>query len=131
MRLLLDTHVALWAITDSPRLTQPVRSLIADEANTVFVSAASLWEIAIKFGLARGGPKDMPLSAAQALTYFEAAGFVMLPVTAQHAVAVGNLPPLHSDPFDRILVAQAMTEPFRLVTHDPIVGSYSDAIITF
>lgn len=131
MRLLLDTHVALWAIVDSPRLSQPVRTLIADTRNTVLVSAASLWEIAIKFGLARGSPNDMPLSAAQALAYFEAADFALLAVTPQHAVAVGNLPHLHSDPFDRILVAQAITEPLRLVTHDPIVGSYSDAIITF
>lgn len=131
MRLLLDTHVALWAIADSPRLTDTVRTLITDEANTVFVSAASLWEIAIKHGLARGRPNDMPVSAVQALDYFEGAGFVLLAVTAQHAVAVGNLPPIHGDPFDRILVAQSMSEPLRLVTHDPVVARYSDAIIAF
>lgn len=131
MRLLLDTHVALWAIVDSPRLTSEVRSLIADEANTLFVSVASLWEIAIKHGLARGRPSDMPLSAQQALDYFLGAGMRILDISSEHALAVASLAPNHADPFDRMLVAQSLSEPLRLVTHDPQVAAYSDAIILF
>lgn len=131
MRVLLDTHVALWAIVDSPRLTSEVRSLIADEANTIFVSVASLWEITIKFSLARGHPSDMPLSAQQAFDYFLGAGMRILDISSEHVLAVASLAPNHADPFDRILVAQSLSEPLRLVTHDPQVAAYSDAIILF
>ena len=131
MRLLLDTHVALWVLVDSPRLPPSIRALVADEANLIFISAATVWEIAIKHGLARGRPGDMPLSADEAVAYFEAAGFVLLDVTASHATAVAALPPLHGDPFDRMLVAQSLVEPLRLVTHDPKVAAYSDTIIVF
>jgi PIN domain nuclease of toxin-antitoxin system len=131
VRLLLDTQVALWAIVDSPRLTAEVRALIADEANTLFVSVASLWEIAIKHGLARGHPGDMPLSAQQALDYFLGAGMRILDISSEHALAVASLAPNHADPFDRMLVAQSLSEPLRLVTPDPQVAAYSDAIILF
>jgi PIN domain nuclease of toxin-antitoxin system len=126
LNLLLDTHIALWAIADSPRLSQQARQLIEAPTNQLWVSAASIWEIAIKHSLGRG---DMPVSSENALRYFLDSGYQILPIEAQHAVAVENLPGHHQDPFDRILVAQAMTEPMRLMTHDPIVALYSDTII--
>lgn len=126
MRLLLDTHVALWAILDDPRLPTLARQLITAEGNTVAVSAVNLWEIAIKHSLARG---DMPVSASDARRYFASSGFEQLAVSADHAVAVEQLPPIHADPFDRMLVAQALAEPLRLLTHDATVARYSDTII--
>ena len=126
MRLLLDTHVALWAIADDPRLKNTARALIADASNTVVVSAVSVWEIAIKHALGKG---DMPVSAAEALAYFKAAGFLLLDVTAEHAAQVEQLAPIHADPFDRLIVAQAFCEPLRLMTHDAVVARYSGAII--
>ena len=129
MRLLLDTHIALWAIADAPKLPVKAKQLIADPANQVHISAASVWEIAIKHALARGAPNDMPVSGTAALGYFEEAGYLLVGVSAHHAAAVESLPALHADPFDRLLVAQSLAEPFRLLTHDPMVASYSDAII--
>ena len=129
MRLLLDTHIALWAVAGDPRLPSHAADLIAEPVNDVFVSAASLWEIAIKHALARGGPNDMPISAREALSYFRSAGYSMLVVSAEHAIAVEQLPMLHADPFDRILVAQALTVPLRLMTRDVRVAAYSDSIM--
>lgn len=115
MRLLLDTHVALWALADSPRLSEEARQLILDPGNEVFYSAATVWEIAIKHALARAG---MPVSGDEAARLFRASGHIELPVTAAHAAATERLPPHHADPFDRILVAQSIVEPLRLLTHD-------------
>lgn len=126
MNLLLDTHVALWAITDSPRLNAKARDLIANPANTVWVSVVSLWEITIKHSLGRG---DMPISGAQAKDWFEQSGYQLLNIEAPHVLGVAELPPLHNDPFDRLLVAQALAEPLRLITHDAQVARYSDSII--
>jgi PIN domain nuclease of toxin-antitoxin system len=126
MNLLLDTHVALWAITDHPKLTKKARELIESPRSTVWISAASLWEIAVKHGLGRG---DMPVSGQDALRYFRESGYRFLAIEPEHAAAVEDLPAHHADPFDRILVAQALTEPMRLITHDPLVASYSDTII--
>jgi len=126
MNLLLDTHVALWAITDSPKLPQKARDLIQAPKTTVWVSAASIWEIAIKCGLGRG---DMPVSGQDAVRYFQESGYRFLPIDVEHALAVESLPAHHQDPFDRILVAQALVEPMRLMTHDPLVARYSDTII--
>lgn len=126
MNLLLDTHVALWAITDSPKLSPKARDLIASPKTTVWVSAANVWEIAIKHALGRG---DMPVSSKDAARYFQESGYRFLPIEAEHAVAVEELPAHHHDPFDRILVAQALVEPMRLMTHDPLVALYSDTII--
>jgi PIN domain nuclease of toxin-antitoxin system len=129
VRLLLDTHIALWAIADSPRLSRRARELIDNAANDIVVSAASIWEIAIKHALGRGMPNDMPVSGQEALGYFRDAGFELLDVSPLHAAGIEALPPLHGDPFDRILVAQALAIPLRLLTHDPIVAAYSDLVI--
>lgn len=129
MRLLLNTHIALWAIADDDRLSAKARALIDDPDNEIVVSAATVWEISIKHALARGGPNDMPISGQQALGYFKEAGFELLSISPAHAVAIEALAPLHADPFDRILVAQAMAVPLRLLTHDQRVAAYSDSII--
>lgn len=126
MNLLLDTYIALWAITDSPRLSQRARDLICSPKTIVWVSAANVWEIAIKHSLGRG---DMPVSGRDAMRYFQDSGYRFLSIDAEHAVAVEELPMHHQDPFDRILVAQALVEPMRLMTHDPLVALYSDTII--
>ena len=126
MNLLLDTHIALWAITDSPKLPLKARELILSPKATVWISTASVWEIAIKHSLGRG---DMPVSGQDAVRYFRESGYRFLAVEAEHAVAVEELAAHHQDPFDRILVAQALVEPMRLMTHDPLVALYSDTII--
>jgi len=126
LNLLLDTHVALWAITDSPRLNAQAREWIESPRATVWVSAATVWEIAIKHGLGRG---DMPVSGQEALDYFRQSGYRLLAVQPEHAAAVETLPAHHTDPFDRILIAQALTEPMRLLTHDSTVARYLDTII--
>lgn len=129
MRLLLDTHIALWALTNDPRLNTRARELISDPDNEISVSAVSVWEIAIKHALQRTGLNAMPISGDQGLALFRAAGFLLLPITAEDAAGAEALPPVHTDPFDRLLVAQAMAGPFRLLTHDARVAAYSDAII--
>ncbi len=126
MNLLLDTHVALWAITDNPKLPNMAREMILSSKTIVWVSTANIWEIAIKHSLGRG---DMPVSGKDALHYFSASGYRFLSVEAEHAAAVEELPQHHQDPFDRILVAQALVEPMRLMTHDATVALYSDTII--
>ena len=126
MRLLLDTHIALWAITDNPRLPPRARELILAPENEIYISAASVWEIAIKHALGR---QTIPISGEEARRYFAAAGYIALPITDRHAAATETLPPLHADPFDRILVAQALAEPLKLLTHDAMVARYSDSIL--
>ena len=127
MNLLLDTHVALWAIIDSPKLPRTARDLIISPKATVWFSSASIWEISIKHGLGRG---DMPVSGKDALRYFTESGYRCLSIEPEHASAVEELPAYHNDPFDRILVAQAIFEPMRLMTHDAVLFQYSDTIIT-
>ncbi len=129
MNLLLDTHIALWAIADDPRLSSQAKDLIADPANEVFVSAASVWEIAIKHALARDHVNDMPISGQTALGYFREAGFTLLDISAAHAAAVETLPLLHADPFDRILLGQARSVPLRLLTQDGKLAAYSDSVL--
>ena len=126
MNLLLDTHVALWAIADSPKLPHKARELIESPRATVWISAASVWEIAIKHSLGRG---EMPVSGQDAERYFRDSGYRFLAIEAEHALAVEGLTKHHQDPFDRILIAQALVEPMRLMTHDSQVALYSDTII--
>lgn len=129
MRLLLDTHIALWCLTDDPRLSEAARALIMDPANEVCVSAVTLWEIAIKHGQGREGANAMPISAHEAQFLFSAAGYSLIPITPEQTVLVETLPRLHADPFDHLLVAQGLTEALRLVTHDAVVASYNGRVI--
>ena len=121
MRLLLDTHLLLWAAGPSPRLSVQARRLIDDPDNELVVSAASLWEIAIKSGLRR---PNFRIDAALLRRNLLNNSYQELAVTGEHAVAVANLPPLHKDPFDRILVAQSIVEGITLLTADPLVAQY-------
>jgi PIN domain nuclease of toxin-antitoxin system len=125
----LDTHIALWAIVDDPRLPRRAAELITDPDNTVAVSAASVWDIALKHALGRGGPNAMPISGREAVTYFREAGYDLLSISPEHAAAVEALPVLHPDPFDRLLVAQALTEPMRLLTHDAALSGYGEMVL--
>jgi PIN domain nuclease of toxin-antitoxin system len=124
MRLLLDTHIALWAVTDDARLSPRARDLIGNPENDVFVSTASVWEIAIKHALARGGPNDMPVSGAEALQYFLEAGYALIEIFPADAAAVETLPTLHADPFDRLLIAQALQYGLPIATVDADVAAY-------
>ncbi|MFZ1830404.1 MAG: type II toxin-antitoxin system VapC family toxin [Candidatus Competibacteraceae bacterium] len=121
MHLLLDTQIALWALTGSTRLGALAHGLIENPAHEIFISAASVWEIAIKYALGRG---DMPVSGARAAELFTQAGYRELPIAWRHAAMVDVLPKIHSDPFDRILIAQALTEPMRLLSRDATLASY-------
>lgn len=122
MRLLLDTHIWLWMVTEPERLEPPVRAALANRNNALFLSVASGWEIAIKYALGK-----LPLPSApddfvpQRLLRD---GVAPLPVELAHALAVARLPPHHNDPFDRLLVAQATAESMVLVTVDPKIGLY-------
>ena len=129
MRLLLDTHIALWAIVDDPRLPAKARTLIEDQSNSVAVSVASIWEIAIKHSLSKGRADDMPIDGAAAVGYFRSAGYVILDIVAEHVVAVAELAKHHKDPFDRLLVAQASVETLQLVTSDTQVAAYGGSIL--
>ena len=118
MRLLLDTHVFLWWLADDRRLDSEERQAIRDPENDVYLSAASVWEIVIKQALGRLRPPEPASSAALRL------GLQPLPITFEHAEATAALPPLHNDPFDRLLMAQAKAESLTLVSHDPAIRAY-------
>jgi PIN domain nuclease of toxin-antitoxin system len=126
MKLLLDTHLLLWAANDSRRLSAAGRKLINDPANDLLFSAASLWEIAIKSSRKKKIFEVDPRLMRRSLLDN---GYSDLPVTAAHAVAVDGLPPIHWDPFDRILIAQAMTEGITLLTVDSLVAKYPGPIL--
>ncbi len=125
MNFLLDTHVLLWAAGASRRLPEDARALIEDPENELVFSAASLWEVAIKNGLGREEFSVDPRLLRRGLLEN---GYVELPVTGAHAVAVDLLPPIHKDPFDRILVAQAQIEGLTLLTADEVVTRYPGPI---
>lgn len=125
MRLLLDTHTLIWWVIDSPRLTGPARRAIMDAANDVFVSAASAWEIATKTRIGKL-PGMEPLSTNIGATIV-AEGFTPLPIAVPHAERAGGLPGPHKDPFDRMLIAQALTDELHLVSNEVIFDQYGVA----
>ena len=128
MTLLLDTHVLLWALMAPRRLPQRLHATLADPETDVMFSAINIWEIAIK--RARGRPA-FAFGPGDVLDAALDAGFTELPVKAVHAARAGELPPLHADPFDRLLVAQALCEPARLVTADTAIRHYPAPIEFF
>ena len=121
MKLLLDTHLLLWAAGDPDRLSAAARALIGAPENEVWFSAASVWEVAIKSGLGRADFQVNPRLLRRGLLDN---GYHELPVGSEHAVAIDSLPPLHRDPFDRLLVAQARVEGITLLTADAAVAQY-------
>ncbi len=124
MKLLLDTQALLWWLADSPELSQEARTAIGDGNNTVFVSAASAWEMEIKRAL---GKLRAPQNLADTLA---AERFVELPVRIVHTFGLRSLPPVHRDPFDRLLAAQARIERLFVVTSDPVFARYQVPVIS-
>jgi PIN domain nuclease of toxin-antitoxin system len=125
MKLLFDTHLLLWAVDDSPRLPKAVAQLIDDTKNELVFSVASVWEIAIKHGVGRDVVSVDPRRLRRSLLDN---GYIELPITSEHAVAIEGLPALHKDPFDRILIAQATVEGITLLTVDKTVARYPGPI---
>ena len=125
MRVLLDTHLLLWASARSRRLPKEARRILEDPRNEVHFSAVSLWEIAIKLGLRRS---DFQADLSLLRPALSEMGFVELPVTGAHAERLVELPPIHKDPFDRMLVAQSLSEPLILLTNDDALAAYGDVV---
>jgi PIN domain nuclease of toxin-antitoxin system len=125
VKLLLDTHLLLWAAGDPGQLSEEARRLIEAPENELFFSAASLWEVAIKSGLGRD---DFSVDARLLRRGLIDNGYGELAVFSEHAVAISGLPPLHKDPFDRMLIAQAMVEGITLLTVDAAVAQYEGPI---
>lgn len=125
MRILLDTHLLLWSVAQSDRLPDTARELLEDTDNTLFCSVASLWEIAIKTALRRA---DFAIDLRKLRHALDAMGVVELPVDGRHTETLIKLPPIHKDPFDRMLVAQSMAEPLVLLTNDAILTEYWDGV---
>ena len=125
MKVLLDTNILLWAIIEPSRLKPAIRGMLEDRRHDILFSAASIWEIAIKTALGRA---DFKVSPEEILGEAVANGFVELPVRSAAALRVATLPLHHRDPFDRLLIAQAMTEPARLYTADAELEAYSELV---
>jgi PIN domain nuclease of toxin-antitoxin system len=117
-RAIVDTHVLLWWLADDPGLSADAREFLADGSNEALVSSASVWEIAIKRSLGKLAAPD------ELLEVISEEGFIFLGVTPWHAWRVADLPPHHTDPFDRLLAAQALVEGIPIVTGDPAFGPY-------
>lgn len=125
MRLLLDTHLVLWMFFEPRRLSARARSIVEDRKNGLIYSTVSLWEIAIKRGLGKKGFQVDPRTLRRTLLDD---GYEELAVLGQHAIEIDILPPIHKDPFDRILIAQAMVEGITLLTADPLIAKYPGPI---
>lgn len=121
MKLLLDTHILVWAMGEPARLAPALRDVLEDPQHTLCFSVASLWELVIKAGMRREGFQVQPSLLRRTLLE---GGFVELPIEAAHVLAVAGLPPLHRDPFDRLLLAQAEREGLLLITADALVARY-------
>ncbi|MFC7420221.1 type II toxin-antitoxin system VapC family toxin [Iodobacter arcticus] len=126
MKYLLDTHILLWAASAPEKLPESARALLSDEKNQLFFSAASLWEITIKNELGR---EDFRVNARVLRRGLLDNGYQELPIYSEHAVSVDNLPAIHKDPFDRILIAQATVEGITLITADSSIAQYPAPIL--
>ena len=125
MKLLLDTHILLWSADRPATLSRDAISLLADPENELIFSAVNIWEIAIKNSLRR---KDFPVDPRSFRRNLLDSGYRELPITSEHTIAIQSLPPLHKDPFDRILIAQATVEGITLLTSDRQVAKYPGPI---
>jgi PIN domain nuclease of toxin-antitoxin system len=126
VKLLLDTHILLWAAGQPEKLSKSTRDLLAKDENRLFFSAANIWEIVIKLGLGR---KDFKVDPYRLRKMLVVHGYTELPITAEHALKVNSLPLLHKDPFDRMLLAQARAEGMQLLTADAAVSQYQDSVL--
>ncbi|MEI6145500.1 MAG: type II toxin-antitoxin system VapC family toxin [Methylococcales bacterium] len=124
MKLLLDTHILLWWLSDNEQLSSKARELISKPDNDIYVSHISLWEIQIKV---MTGKLEVDLN--NLISQLPQNNFLQLPSHTDHILCLAKLPPYHQDPFDRMLIAQALSEPLNLITHDKYVAMYSESII--
>lgn len=125
MRLLLDTHVFIWCVAERSRLSKQAIELI-EQSDDVFVSVASYWEMAIKKSL---GKLDLDMDLAALSNLASDAGYDLLPIKVEHAVLLTTMPMLHRDPFDRMLIAQSLAEPLRLLTADSEIAKYGGNVV--
>ena len=125
MKLLLDTQLILWAAKDSDRLSSEARKMISDPQNELLFSPINIWEITIKNALERPDFKANPRLIRRAMLDN---GYLELPLMSEHAITVDTLPPVHKDPFDRILIAQAKAEGILLLTADTLLGQYGEPV---
>lgn len=131
MRILLDTHIALWALADTAKLSNETIETLEDESNKVFYSIASVWEIAIKHKIK---PDNMPISEEEFVKLCENTGFACLPIKKEHVFWIKTLfrpmeAPKHNDPFDRMLLAQAKYEGLKFMTHDSLIPYYREECV--
>jgi PIN domain nuclease of toxin-antitoxin system len=122
VNFLLDTHVFIWVVDDDPRLSAAAWSMI-EGADTVYVSSASIWEATIKYQLGK-----LKVAPDRLLDAVAPSGFAELAISLRHAAAVAHLPPIHRDPFDRLLLAQAISEPLHFLTADDKLAQYSELV---
>jgi PIN domain nuclease of toxin-antitoxin system len=128
MKLLLDTHLLIWVAADHPALPDEARTVVEDEDNTLYFSVASIWEVVIKSTLGR---EDFQVDARVLRRSLLDAGYEELSIESQHAFEVGRLAPIHRDPFDRLLIAQAIVEGIVLLTHDDQIKRYDLAPVRY
>ena len=131
MRYLLDTHILIWALASDEKLTPDVNILINDPDSEIYYSVASVWEVEIKN---RKQPERMPISGGRLIDYCDRSAMVSLPVTNRHVLTLGTLQrresaPMHNDPFDRMILAQAKTEGMVLITHDSMFEAYQESCV--
>ena len=126
MKYLLDTHIILWAATDVKRLSRKAKTILEDMANVLYFSPISFWEISVKHAK---HPDQMAITSEQARELAVKMGFIELPVRSRHGVDIANLPDIHNDPFDRMLITQARSDGLKLVSHDHKVAAYGEAIV--
>ena len=129
MRLLLDTHIALWAVAEPEKLSLQVREMIIDPENDVWVSVVTPWEMAIKHSVRKPTGNWPPLMVEEAVAAFRYVNFDILAISTAHCAQVASLPLHHRDPFDRMMVAQAQVEGLRLLTADSLLAAYGDCIL--
>lgn len=123
MRILLDTHLVLWWLTGDRKLPRAAQKMISDRENEIYVSAASIWEVAIKANIGR-----IDVDPAEVRAAIGPSGFLDLAVTSKHAVKVAELPFHHRDPFDRLLIAQSLSEPMLLLSSDRLLKPYGNSV---
>ena len=127
MSYLLDTHIVIWAMVGSGKLSEKACSILQNPDNTFYVSSASIWEVSIKHSVK---PEEMPVTAEQMIRFCRNSGIAELPVRFVHAQKVSMLPFYHNDPFDRMLIAQASEENLFLISHDHRLPPYGDFVVT-
>ena len=126
MRYLLDTHIVIWSMVGSEKLSDRAYSILQNQGNVFYVSSASVWEVAIKH---RVRPGDIPIAPEQMIRYCRDSGIMELPVRFEHANKASGMPVYHNDPFDRMLIAQASEENLLLLSHDRKLPPYGDFVV--